>query len=314
MNRLLVVFNTCGLSNRCNVASYLNSINSILNQDLDGVRVVLSSCMNQPNDIGMLQAQLGDSIDYNLIHEILPVNVTFNHTVLECVKRRGEFDGYMYIDSGIDFQEQPTALGKLYELYQSGPSGMVSSRVDRDSGFETWFNSSDYGEDLFADGSHLEIPVGKCVNLHSQIFHNEMLTAYGRIVPDIFAGQCTESVFSFLCAAINTKFIVHKDVVLLHNTAMDGGSFGFSPHQWEVSGRKRYDHPFGISGSIVDIVQKGAEFGMGYEELQGILMHDVSKFDEDGFATDERLKPYIRDNLFLNKDVFDYDAVSNTFI
>ena len=53
---------------------------------------------------------------------------------------------------------------------------------------------------------------------------------------------------------------------------------------------------------------------MGYEELQGILMHDVSKFDEDGFATDERLKPYIRDNLFLNKDVFDYDAVSNTFI
>ena len=71
------------MSNRCNVASYLNSINSILNQDLDGVRVVLSSCMNQPNDIGMLQAQLGASIDYTLIHEILPVNVTFNHTVLE---------------------------------------------------------------------------------------------------------------------------------------------------------------------------------------------------------------------------------------
>ena len=77
MNRLLVVFNTCGLSNRCNVGSYLNSINSILNQDLDGVRVALSSCMNQPNDIGMLQAQLGDSIDSNLNHEILPVNVTF---------------------------------------------------------------------------------------------------------------------------------------------------------------------------------------------------------------------------------------------
>ena len=314
MRKLLVVYNTCGLSRRPNIGSYLQSLQSILNQDFEDFEVAISACMNDPSDIQLLKSQLQDAISYNEIREIVPVNVSFNHTVLKCVEKYGEFEGYIYIDSGVSFDNQTDALSKLYDLYQSGPYGIVVSRVDRDSGFETWFNSSDYGEDLFADGSHLEIPVGKCVNLHSQIFHNEMLTAYGRIVPDIFAGQCTESVFSFLCAALGKKFIVHKDVILRHETAMDGASIGFSPYGWETQGRKKFDHPFGTSESIVDIVNRGAEFGMGYEELQGILMHDKEKFDENGFSLDSRLKDYIRDNLFLREDQFSYNNIDHAFV
>ena len=314
MRKLLVVYNTCGLSNRSNIGPYLQSLQSILQQDFDDFEVALSACMNAPVDIELIRSQLLDAISYNEIKEVVPVNISFNHTVLKCVEKYGEFEGYMYIDSGVSFDNQREALLKLYDLYKSGPYGIVASRVDRDSGFETWFDSTDYGEDLFSSGDHLDIPVGKCVNLHSQIFHNEMLSTYGRIVPDIFAGQCTESVFSFLCAALGKKFIVHKDVVLRHETAMDGASIGFSPYGWEMQGKKKFDHPFGTSDSIIDIVHKGAEFGMGYEELQGILIHDPEKFDENGFCLDDRLKSYIRDNLFLREDQFSYNNINHTFV
>ena len=313
MKKLLVVYNTCGIGGRVNLNGYLSSLHSILRQDLDGVEIALSSCLNNEGEIYMLQQEFGDRLSYNVIKERVPVSVTFNHTVEKCREKLGDFEGYVFVDSGIDFDDQTSSLAKLYELLKSGDYGMVAARTDDDAGFDDWFGTDVRGDSLFSDG-HFEVPLGKAVNLHVQIFSNKLVDAYNRPLPDIFAGQCMESVFSFLCAALKTKWVVHQDMVLRHVTGMDGPSSGFLPHAWEAQGKKRWDHLFATKEPIKDIIGRGHLFGMGYEENQQVVMHREDQFDPEGYCINDDLAPYIRDNMFLSPNQFDYSSIRHSFI
>ena len=54
--------------------------------------------------------------------------------------------------------------------------------------------------------------------------------------------------------------------------------------------------------------------GFGYEEMQGVFFHDKDKY-ENGFVKDpERLKEFIRKNMFLQKEHFDYDNINYKFV
>jgi hypothetical protein len=269
--------------------------------------------MNSWECLSFLTEQFGESISYNSINEPLPISVTFNDTVEQCIRRFGEFENYMFIDSGIDFANSTDAIDKLLALHESGPYAMTSARTDDDMGLNDWFGTDMRGDSIFVNGN-LIVPVGKAVNLHVQIFSNEVLKSYNRILPDIFAGQCMESVFSFMCAALNKKWVVHKDIVLNHKTGMDGPSSGFSPTKWMMSGKNRWDHLFKKNESIVDIINRGYEYGMGYEEIQKIVIHDPSKYDDEGYAKSDLLKEYIRDNLYLTSNEFDYFNIKRSFI
>ena len=56
------------------------------------------------------------------------------------------------------------------------------------------------------------------------------------------------------------------------------------------------------------------ESGFGYEELQGVFPHEPSKY-KGGFAKDPvRLKEFVRKNMFLGTDVFNYDQISYKFL
>lgn len=311
MDKMLVVFNTCGI-NRQNTHAYVHHIGKMLDQCGDDTHVAISSCMNGPLSRQIVREKFGSTISYNNIDDRLPVSVTFNDTVEQCINHFGEFDGYMFVDSGIDFSSDPGAIKRLHALYRTGKYAMVAARTDDDMGFDDWFKTDMVGHSLFENGDMI-VPVGKAVNLHVQIFSTEMVRYLCRPLPDIFAGQCMESTFSFLCAAFNRKWIVSGDTILTHRTGMDGPSSGFSPAAWLQSGRPRWDHMFGTDESILDIIGRGVQYGMGYEENQSIVNHDASKYDENGFAICPELKDYIRDNLYLTKEQFDYSTINREF-
>ena len=310
MNRLLVVYNTCGISKRVNINYYIQALHSIFQQDLDGVTVALSTCCNDAEHINHL-LETFPKLVANANFNQVPVSVTFNDTVEQCVKLLGEFEGYVFVDSGIVMQK-PDDLRNLYDLYTVNQD-TISARTNEDTGYDIWFGTTQFGQNLF-EHDHLSIEVGRAVNLHVQFFSNEWLQAYNRILPDIFAGQSMESVFSFLTASLQKKWFVHKDVVLFHNTGMDGPSSGFLPHIWKARGNETWDHLFGTQESILDIINRGKKYGMGYEEVFDIAIHDSSKFDENGYVLDDRLQHYIRDNLFLTKEQFDYSKMNTQFI
>ena len=319
MNKTLVVYNTCGVTGRANDNYYLYAIDSLLKQNFDNYAVAVSSCMNSQATRDTIQSNFKQYISYNFIDELVPVSVSFNHTVLKCIEKYGEFESYIFVDSGINLNKKPNVVRQVYELFKSGSYGMVSARAENDTGLWEWFDSGKHIDDreshskLFVK-EHLKIPVGKAFNLHLQLFSNKIYKEYGnKILPDIFAGQCMESTFSFLCSAIKSNWIIHQDIELEHLTGMDGASSGFWPHLWEQQGNKKWDHLFRTKESIIDIIERGKKYGMGYEEISNIVLHDESQFDENEFCVNDELKEYIKNNLFLSRELLDYGKIQHSF-
>ena len=302
MNSLLVVYNTCGISGLENNDNYIESLNSILNQKFKDVKIVVSDCLSGEEDRKKIQNIFADRLSYCYYDEVLPVTVTFNKTILESIKRFGEFDGYVYVDSGIRFINDDQ-LSELYDLLMSGPYGMVSAQTNDDAGYTENLGT----EDLFQDG-HFVIPIGKAVNLHVQIFSNDIQKFYGKCYVDIFASYCSESVFSFVCAAINKKWVIHKDVIVNHDRVLHSNSAGFPPLKWVMEGLETYDHPY-LVNSVVDIAKKGQKYGLGYEECRKIVLHDSQHYNKEGYCVNTELKEYIKDNLFLSTELLDYDRI-----
>ena len=114
MDKLLIVFNTCGIR-RESPSRYVKHIESILKQDFDNFHFAISSCRNSEECIEYLKLKFKKDISYNVIQDKLPISVTFNDTIEKCVKSFGEFDNYMFIDSGIDFEDN----SNIFENYQN---------------------------------------------------------------------------------------------------------------------------------------------------------------------------------------------------
>lgn len=67
--------------------------------------------------------------------------------------------------------------------------------------------------------------------------------------------------------------------------------------------------------------------GLGYEEWvkyfqnrpdvpkdKPWLLHNPEKFDKNGFAKENNLKSFIKENFYLSKDILDYDKVRTEMI
>jgi hypothetical protein len=321
MRKLAVIYNTCGINAKNeNVDAYIDSINSILNQNFDDYELIISGCMNTPNTENKLIDLFKDRVSFNFTQEIHPVNVTFNHSAIKAFEHFGEFDGYMYVDSGMNFDDNPNVLQDLYDLYKSGPYGLTIARPSTDSGVYTWFKLGENiydesgQEELIKDG-HFIFPLGKTFNMHCMIFSKELFNAYDhKLFPDIFASHCTESVFTYLTASVKQKFILHKDLIVRHIISMDGPSSGFNPHK---SGKIPWQHLYRSPKPMVEILKdpEAFESGFGYEECSDVFPHNVNAYDEgENHKDPERLLNFIKNNLYLKQDKLDYNKIKSKLI
>ena len=308
-NKLLVVYNTCGFSGREHVDWYIDCINNLLEQDFQDFKLVVSSCGNRMPVIKKLISTFKNRVSYNFINDRITVNQSFNHTVKKCVEEFGEFEGYLYIDSGINVRDNKKVLSEAYELFKSDNYGMLTIQASNDNGFKQWI-----GVDEYVTGENFIVPIGRACNLHTQIFSNEVFKAFdNKIIPDIFVAYCTESIFSFLAAAVKQKWVIMKDMVLEHLKSIDGATCGF-----DHTGPKGDNKNNLFAGlDIYEICKdpEAWESGFGYEEMQGVMYHDPEKYNEKGEVKDpNRLKEFIRTRMFLTKEQFDYGKVVHKFI
>lgn len=298
MAKICAVYNTCGLNGKDNVNYYIEAIKSILNQNFD-CDVILSACLNPIDQINRIKDVFGQNIKYCLYNDKYTVNITFNKTVKEYIKNITNSEGYLYIDSGCILHDI-NSVSTMYEYYKSNAYGMVSLTTNSDTGFHLWF-----GKDMHHT---FEVPIGKAINLHCQIFHPEIENRFNAIIPDVFKTYCTESVFSFVCAAVNRKWLHIMDTQVQHWHGMDGGSSGFltNPGWWDFLPGAKSPHDMIAS-------QEGTDCGFGYEECQSIKVHDDSKY-ENGLAKDpERLARFIQEWIYLPKNVLNYDEIKCEF-
>jgi hypothetical protein len=295
MNNVLAIYNTCGLSGRNNSATYINHLRPILSQDCPGYRVVLSDCCNSEEVRVKLMEEFGDAMSYNFIDDKLPLNITCNATAKAMTERFGQFDSYLYIDSGVHFGNEFNVAKDLWQLLRSDSDyALVASRINGDEGYSEWR--------FFPYGNVKTIvPIGKTVNLHCQLYSLEYFLAYNqKLLPDIFASDTHESIYTFLTAAINKRFVIHP-MLLNHHVSVDGPSIGFG------RGRKLFQ----CSKEIEQIVHEGRQFGFGYEECQSVCVH-IETMYRDGFLENpEPLYNWIVKNMFLS---FDYNAIRQNLI
>jgi hypothetical protein len=309
-DKLLVVYNTCEITHM-NVWWYIDCIKNLLRQDYDNFQVVVSGCKITGASKAALQKTFGDKVWYSYVEDVVPVNVTFNHTVNAVTKKKGPFDGYIYVDSGMNTQNQTNVLQEINARSSTRQFGMVTVQPSTDTGYEMWFGKPEIG---FAfTGEDFIVPVGKACPLHFQCFDHRLLEYYGRLIPDIFKTFCTESTFSFLNAALGLKWVFIKDLVVSHNKASDGPC-GLVNHQY-YGAKETWNNLLG-GLDIKDLIMtpEGKRLGMGYEEAQGVFMHDPACYDENGFVKNAELKAFIKKNLFVTPDVVDYEKLTHTLI
>lgn len=307
--KILSVYNICGISGSEDIDYYDTALRSLLAQKNIDQDVVISSCMSSQSTIDKL-SQKFPNIKINSITEKVPVNVSFNHTCN--IFDDGTYDGFLYIDSGIIFTNE-SIIHNMIERMKSGPYAMVCCITDTDQGVSLDnVGNLKRGKGLVPDNLGLCVSIGSSLNLHCQIFSREIKQFFGNIIPDIFAGFCTESVLSFICASIQKRWAVNPDVVK-HVTGIDGQSSGFKPDKWiQSTGRQTYDHPFAINSYMDRFLSNEAKmFGLGFEECRNVAIHDPNQYDKEMFCVNNDLKFYIKKNLYLNKQEFNYDNIQH---
>lgn len=312
MKKLLVVYNICGISGFQNVAYYEDAIKSVLRQkgfEEGELKLVVSSCCSLDHCMQNLTQVLGSLISYNWIGDSVPLTVSFNHTVMKSVEHFGAFDGYLYLDSGINFwdpSKRYDSLRKLWDIHLGNPDAAITAAMPSNDDGSSWWGIE------YPESGEYTYKIGQTTNLHCQIYSEQMRKAYnGKLHCDIFANDTSESVTSYLTAAIGKKFVMTNQIQVFHNCHLDGASIGWRGGEGV---RKRL---FVTEKSMDERYAEGHQYGFGYEECNGNenWLHDPSLFTADGKALREaELLEFLKTNLFLTKEEFDYGAIAHHFV
>lgn len=324
----LIVYNTCGIKkdNTYEYPKYLKSLLAQKYKDGTDTKIIVSLCMPREGTVPHLKKVFVNAgLDYLVVNDPLPVNITFNYAILKSIEKYGKFDSYTFFTADTLLLKQDS-MQTLFDAIEENQSyGMLSAQTDIDScyAYGLKLGGGRFGIDdkrarieMFKDEKDYIVPVGRACAAHTQVYSSKIFDFYGRCCPDIFAGYCTESIFSFVNAALKLNWAISKDVLTHHDAGMDGPSCSTDPekHKIENPATGSYDHAFAMS-SLLHIFtnEKAIKLGLGYEECQGIVMHDPSQY-ENNLCINEELKHYIKENLYLSKDKFDYDSINASYV
>ena len=338
--KVLVVYNTCGIM-RENADWYIQCIKNILNQRFDGFHVVVSSCMNSTNCIKKLYEVFGDKISYCFYPEKNTIQATFNKTVREIVNKYGEFEGYFYLDSGINFDNQQNILEEAYERLKTNKYAITTIQTDTDAAFNDllggyvgdekiedsprayseWAKKrggyayeTSFGDIQIREQDYVVPPGGTC-NLHASLFSNEYWKTFDRrILPDVFVAFCVETVLIWSAKCLKRDWVIVKDLQVRHVKAIDAPCAGFKTHSSKTG--NYWDNLFCDRSALEWMNDPEAKrVGLGYHNhpnapLESRMQYDLSAFKEDGTAKyAEDLKKVLQKYFFLTKDEFDYDEI-----
>jgi|ETNvirenome_6_85_1030632.scaffolds.fasta_scaffold03852_2 hypothetical protein len=313
-NKVLLVYNTCGIK-KDNTEWYIKCLDRFLGQKLEDCKIIWSSCLNSTKCFKEIYQRYGDKISYCFHAEPHTVNITFNKAVQHGIEKFGEFEGYFYIDSGCLLSEENDLLEKIYYNFLANNCGILSVQTDTDTGFqglESHFKNDSQEAQII--GENYIIPLGKAINLHLNVFHNDIFRAYGKIIPDVFAAHCTESTFNYLCASVGKKWAIMKDLIVKHKKSLDGATLCV-PHFSAVH-RNRWNNLL-YGRNALDFVndEEATAVGLGYEECNQIMMHNPSAYDKYGNSLHpDKLVAAINKFFFLSKNELDYDKIKTKTI
>lgn len=316
MNKLLVIFNTVGIGAET-IPYYIDALNGIYKQKGINFDVTIASCLHDELTRKELQ-RLYPKVDIYAIDQKLPIHASFNHAILETLRHRSnDYTGYVYHEAGIVLEKEDD-LATLAS-YLSDEVGLIVGVSPHDNGLNQYFGINKGNNDvseidkLFQGKDIYYFPPGFATNLHCAIYSRKLFDYYGKLQPDLLASHCMESLLTSLCGAINTKWAMTNKVILNHRKLNTIDSICFDPYSRRKDGHQPWEHGFMIE-SVMDRLLPGCELGLSYEACAGIMPPDLDKWDENGFALDNRLAPFLKKALFLSEEELPHNSIKSHFM
>lgn len=305
MNRYLIVYNTCEIRNN-NLFLYIKGLDYLLQQKKVGFEfdLAVSGCRMHQSTKTALKKRYGNKLLYCYTDDIYTVNITFNKAIDEFVARKGPYDGYVFVDSGV-LTIFTNTMQEIHDRAITGKYGIISMQTDTDMGIENWFGLPTGHVWRVQD---FIVPVGKCVHIHFNWYPHSFYQYYGKILPDIFMASCTESVFYYMIAPLKLKWCVIKDICLTHYKSADGAT---SMEKWIPPTKPYWNElmcDIDITKALADPRAKST--GFGYDEWAHIFDHNPDAYDAEGMPKDpEGLGKFVKETVFIPKKLFDYNKI-----
>jgi len=347
-NKIFVVYNTCGLNEVPKVKEWIKRIKPLVSQTLDGVTVCHSDNGSDDKSLNVVKEEFGKDISYFNIKTPLPVHITFNACVRECVSRFGEFEWYIHLSSGTTFEDK-SDLEKIYNYVNSdsdiarvvvpaqndnsAPIDFIvhalelkhdskmshhtkSHRLNQTPEMQRWDKSKKY-----------VLKPGQRSTNHASVISNEWYKKYnGKLHPDIYNGIGVEGNYSYLATAIGKQNVIIPTDILgryVPNDEVEGTS---DRHNLRL---KRKNWMFRNFRDLEKINLKNHHLGyitdlpMRYRLESKVVVNkqlvsdyeDESErfveglFDENGFYVEEQNQKFLYDTL--SKDLFLTDEEFN---
>jgi len=318
-SKMLIIFNICQIKFQNyksepggQVEYWCKSINSILNQDYKNHTIVISGCVISPIAKKQLRDTFGDKVCYNFMDEIYTVNITSNKSADKMIEHYGEYDGYVWVDSGVHCIGHSNVLSEINIRSQTKKYGLIYVETETDFGWDMTLGPGIASHDF--NGEDFIQPIGTILVAHFAYYSNEMRKIYGKILPDVFEVGGTEFITPYMCYAAKLKPVVIRDLKLYHAMGFDGSSSGFNTAIGQMG------FLYGLKAEDVVLNDEVKNSGVGYDDLPWgphclHVPHKKEAFNEEGFAKNpEMMQQCIKNHFFLNPSRFDYNSIKCEFI
>lgn len=313
---LLVVYNIYGQQN----IDYLydQNLSAILwhvkkNNLYENVRVVVSACLKDMKTLLYLKERYGELITIISIDESLPVQVTFNKSVLTTIETfQEQYEGYLYISADCCLQKLDDLFIRLISKIKSGEYGVIHLDV---------LDIVDFivrGQRIkLSNEEDYPIQLGRWCDCIVACYHRSLKDFYGVPMPDAFAKSNMENTLGYVCSALRKKYILMGDSLCFHHAEQGSDSIMPKFNSRGLPYEKRLITPGLFWGRTIEnsiLSDKEAiEAGLGF--LPGeILTHDITKYDNENLSIDENLKFGIKRCFYTNKTEVDYEKIQYELI
>ena len=298
----LLVYNLCGLQ-RDNTKQWIANIEDLL-QDDDEFDFCISACnLKEETKKYFKEYFKHRKVKLHFVNDILPVNVTFNFACM----LHPNYKYYVYCASDIRRNAQEKIITKLKQFHIENNNAITAAYVLNDA---LPFTQSHYKDELKI-GKNVTFKPGEAFNCHFVMFDSLIKKKTGKIMPDIFASWCTESVFFYICSALekNMGMLNSISVSLFHPQAdqdLDGNSSGFSVG-------KGPEHLFKSKLTVHERLMSEEAFkvGFGYEEVNDLFKHNPRMYIGSRNGNPSKLLGFIKKAIYLTDEEFNYKEIKH---
>jgi len=314
---LLVVYNMFG-GDEFSVDKYVEEISAIFwhikEHNLQNtVRVVVSSVLNTDDCIEELKNTFIDEVVIFRYENRIPVQVSFNKTVLTALEFFNEdYNGYFYISAGIQLTQITDLFPRIIEKNNSGEYGIIHLHVDTDADHHQMYPEEHKNIDFQED---YVIPIKHFCNFHVAVINKDIKNFFGVPHPDVW-GRCgMEPVLSYVCSSLRKRYILLGNSYCIHSHTWNNM---YKTNSFIFKGAKFKDITCGLLwGRTPDIIKndvEAIESGLGYWAGKGDtyfrIEPNLEKYDDQYLSTDNRLKYGVKRCYFTNKTEVDYDTIN----